>query len=148
MPNWCENEVTFSGDEEKVQKIKDFVKGKERDFCFEKIVPMPKEIKNTTKSSPSKPTPEQSKKLISKYGFDNWYDWCIENWDTKWNATDVEMEDEDDRVTYQFLTAWCPPEAVYYNLCRLFNIDNDEDIHCSWFYREEGMEFSGYLNNP
>jgi trehalose/maltose hydrolase-like predicted phosphorylase len=109
MPNWCENEVTFTGDAEKVQKIKDFVKGKERDFCFEKIVPMPKEIKNTTASNPSKHTPEQSKKLISKYGFDNWYDWCIENWDTKWNATDVEMEDDEDRVTYQFLTAWCPP---------------------------------------
>ena len=144
MPNWCENEVTFSGDEEKVQKIRDFVKGKERDFCFEEIVPMPKEIKDTT--APSNLSPEDSKKLKDLYGFDNWYDWCNENWDTKWNACEVDMEDEGDRVTYYFMTAWCPPSGIYAKLCQLFKIDEDEDIHCSWFYREEGMEFAGYLN--
>jgi hypothetical protein len=144
MPNWCENEVTFSGNEEKVQKIKDFVKGKESDFCFEEIVPMPKQIKDTT--APSNLSPEESKKLKDLYGFDNWYDWCNENWDTKWNASDVEMEDQDDRVIYYFLTAWCPPSGIYAKLCQLFKIDEDEDIHCSWFYREEGMEFAGYLN--
>ena len=144
MPNWCENEVTFSGDEEKVQKIRDFVKGKERDFCFEEIVPMPKEIKDTT--APSNLSPEDSKKLKDLYGFDNWYDWCNENWDTKWNACEVDMEDEGDRVTYYFMTAWCPPSGIYVKLCQLFRIDEDEDIHCSWFYREEGEEFAGYLN--
>ncbi len=144
MPNWCENEVTFSGNEEKVQKIKDFVKGKESDFCFEEIVPVPKEIKDTT--APSNLSPEDSKKLKDLYGFDNWYDWCCENWDTKWNACEVDMEDEGDRVTYYFMTAWCPPSGIYAKLCQLFKIDEDEDIDCSWFYREEGEEIAGYLN--
>ena len=43
---------------------------------------MPKEIKNTT--APSNLSPEDSKKLKDLYGFDNWYDWCCENWGTKW----------------------------------------------------------------
>ena len=106
MPNWCENEVTFSGDEEKVQKIRDFVKGKERDFCFEEIVPMPKEIKDTT--APSNLSPEDSKKLKDLYGFDNWYDWCNENWDTKWNACEVDIL----LASADSPTSFCPSTAA------------------------------------
>ena len=52
----------------------------------------------------------------------NWYDWNVRNWGTKWDIamsdeeqyreTSVDMTDADS-VTYQFNTAWSPPtEAI------------------------------------
>ena len=38
-----------------------------------------------------------------EYGCLNWYDWCIENWDTKWDAVDFEGSPEQEKLT--FLTA-------------------------------------------
>jgi hypothetical protein len=43
--------------------------------------------------------------LIKKYGFDNWYDWSIHNWGTKWRVYDKEY----DNGRYSFSTAWSPP---------------------------------------
>ena len=34
-------------------------------------------------------TQAQSSELVAKYGYDNWYDWSVFNWGTKWNAYDV-----------------------------------------------------------
>lgn len=42
-------------------------------------------------------------------GSDNWYDWNIENWGTKWNAVDTARISED---SFSFDTAWANPEPV------------------------------------
>jgi hypothetical protein len=83
-------------------------------FDFNFVIPMPKEMENTTYPRPrtreeiismaehgnwTKETLEErletaltsdEKKrldeLKSLYGCDNWYDWCCTNWGTKWNA--------------------------------------------------------------
>lgn len=38
-----------------------------------------------------------------KYGHTTWYDWCVANWGTKWNAMDSFFIDEN---TIEFDTAW------------------------------------------
>lgn len=38
-----------------------------------------------------------------EYGFATWYNWCVQNWGTKWNASDCEKTDTN---TYEFITAW------------------------------------------
>jgi hypothetical protein len=43
---------------------------------------------------------------------DNWYDWNIENWGTKWDARDVETSHTPGRLSYYFHTAWAPPFPV------------------------------------
>ena len=40
-----------------------------------------------------------------KYGYGTWYDWCCENWGTKWNAQDSYAVDDG---TVWFSTAWDP----------------------------------------
>ena len=45
MPNWCENRVDISGEPEDVKKFMELVGEK---FNFQKIIPMPKELKDTT----------------------------------------------------------------------------------------------------
>ena len=72
---------------------------------------------------------------------DRWYDWRIQNWDTKWDAYDVEVTDDDpDQLEVEFNTAWSPPEAI----CNQIREDYP-DLAVSWFYDEPGCEIAGYL---
>ena len=73
---------------------------------------------------------------------DRWYDWRLQNWDTKWDAYDVEQHDFDDPDQYEvtFNTAWCPPDAI----CAQIREDYP-DVSVSWFYDEPGCEIAGYL---
>ena len=80
--------------------------------------------------------------LISEHGVDNWYDWCIENWGTKWNCHTVEFEEDGNQLRYEFDTAWSPPEGIYWKLKELF-----PTVNISWFYREEGVEMAGYIDS-
>lgn len=52
-----------------------------------------------------------------KYGATSWYDWCCDNWGTKWNAYSNEQEDED---TISFETAWSNPEPVMLKLSEMY----------------------------
>lgn len=57
---------------------------------------------------------EQIVENIKNYNAIDWYDWCCDNWGTKWNAFDVEVEDideENDICWFKFTTAWCAPEG-------------------------------------
>ena len=53
MPNWCQNEITISGDEKKVKEFIKFVSSKKSKFDFNKIYPMPKELEGTVSGSES-----------------------------------------------------------------------------------------------
>ena len=46
---------------------------------------------------------------LEKYGYTTWYDWCVANWDTKWNANDCYSLDEH---SIEFQTAWSTPERI------------------------------------
>jgi len=153
MPNWCQNEIKIHGDENEIKKLKDFVKSSDSEFDFNNIKPMPKELEGTVSGSEnSKPDwqKEKSKELIRKYGYDNWYDWKNANWDTKWEASEVEVEYEDeygDFIQYNFDTAWGPPLAIFKELNKFFNFNSEENnLSIQWFYREDGMGFCGYLD--
>ena len=161
MPNWCQNEVTVTAtDRGKAEAFVDFVRDGENYFSFDRVIPMPEELKGT--SSPStivtqeeydswvddtnygigKPiTQEMSDRFKKEYGYDNWYDWTNANWGTKWETDCEEVEIHDDGlVRYNFDTAWGPPEPIYDVLKELF-----PKLEISWFYREEGMQMAGYL---
>jgi hypothetical protein len=47
-----------------------------------------------------------------KYGYQDWYDWSIENWGMKWNASDSQLVDYGNgRSLLVFSTPWCQPKA-------------------------------------
>ena len=74
---------------------------------------------------------------LQKYGTDNWYDWSIEHWGTKWDAYDCQGSPQEG--TLIFFTAWNPPDEIIKALCKKYpNSDLD------WFYEEEGMQFAGH----
>jgi len=139
MPNWCENRVEIYGEPEEITAIKELVTSNDSDFDFNKILPMPKALEDTTKGSNHVPSEE----LKEKYGFDNWYDWRIHNWGTKWDAAsdDIYSENEsDDYLLYTFETAWAPPEGILHELRSKF-----PDVSVTWFFDEPGVQIAGYL---
>ena len=152
MPNWCKNRVDFySENKEDLKKVLDIFSDKES--VFGQIIPEP-----NWKTTPNKdgelpvdresPYPPQFPK--SGKTDDRWYDWRLENWDTKWDvAGNVEIEeerwgadgkDELEAFTANFTTAWAPPEGICMRLRHLF-----PNVTISWFYDEPGMEVAGYL---
>jgi len=167
MPNWCTNRVTITGDPKDVKEVKDFLKaseeGEEVVFSFQALVPMPTELIGSRSPATVLDTQKEvdeynaehatdrfphtaislktSTKLKLEYGTDNWYDWCNENWGTKWGACDPTLDDdEEDYIVYRFDTAWGPPNEIYDALIGRF-----KNIHVQWFYDEPGMGFAGYL---
>jgi len=108
-------------------------------FCADSILPMPdclhgvtcpvhivteternKEIVERQKSIEANPdmanwdmghsiTKEMQKEYMERYGFDNWYDWAIKNWGTKWGVYDV-TEWKGNKISFN--TAWSPPIPI------------------------------------
>jgi hypothetical protein len=85
-------------------------------------------------------TTEKCKYLIKEYGADNWYDWNVSNYGTKWDveslAHDIDMSD--DEFITSFDTAWSPPSTF---LGKLQDKFPELDIRCS--YTLEGSDDCG-----
>ncbi len=67
-------------------------------------------------------TPEKCQQLIKEYGADNWYDWNIKTYGTKW---DIEVKSDeffksDEQFECCFDTAWSPPSTFLENLQNKF----------------------------
>ena len=73
----------------------------------------------------------------------NWYGWNIENWGTKWDAYEVEVEtNSETEVLYRFVTAWSPPREVFDAIAKQFpNLK-------LWIEYEEENEWGGELVSP
>ena len=116
MPNWTYNNVQFIGKtEDNVKQLKELLKSDDNDFDFNNIIPMPNELSDTVSGSENaKPDwqKKQSEKLKAKYGADNWYDWSNNNWGTKWNACNTEVELNENVLNYTFETAWDAPREI------------------------------------
>jgi len=116
MPNWTYNNVQFIGKtEDSVKKLKELLKSKDNDFDFNNIIPIPLALTETVSGSENaKPDwqKEQSEKLKKQHGFDNWYDWSIMNWGTKWNSCNTEVELNENVLNYTFETAWDAPREI------------------------------------
>ena len=157
MPNHCHNRVTiYSANTHDVAKIRQMF---EDENCFGQIIPEPdwpntplaeKDVKRYSFSEPKGNVGELPVKVdapFETYIFssgevdDRWYDWRIQNWDTKWDCYDVYVVDDDpENLEIEFNTAWSPPEAI----CNALR-EQYPDVSISWFYDEPGCEIAGYL---
>ena len=120
MPNWCMNNLTVShGDPAKLQEFVDaYNSGK----TCEHYLPVPS----------------------GYYDDESWYDWCIQNWGTKWDFGKREHDDpvtvEGNKVVVSFDTAWSPPVEFYGQL-----VDLEYNVRASYF--EPGLAFCGIWDN-
>ena len=149
MPNHCHNRVTFySANTEAVAKLKQIF---EDENCFGQIIPEPDWDNQPLMSNELKflgrergkvgELPVNGRFQSTDQQDDRWYDWRVQNWDTKWDAYDVCVTDDDpESVEIEFNTAWSPPEAI----CSAIR-EQYPDVSVSWFYDEPGCEIAGYL---
>ena len=85
-------------------------------------------------------TQEMSDMRKSEYGYDNWYDWQVHHWGTKWDIRGDCGNDviDDDHCTFIFQTAWSPPEPIVKKLQEMF-----PDLSICGGYVGEGWEYAG-----
>ena len=141
MPNWCDNRVEIYGDNpDQIKEVKKTLASEQTCFDFNNIVPMPKELEGTTSPNPE-PDSFEAKRLRKQHGHDNWYDWCCDNWDTKWNSAGADLTSDSNNsiIEYEFQTAWGPPIKVIEALREQY-----PDLNITAFYDEPGMEMAGY----
>ena len=133
MPNWCNNTISLTGPKEKITAI--YNKAKEDNALLQQLKPMPEVLEGTTS-----PAPKEGKVQPLVDGHDNWYDWRVENWGTKWDVDmdGLELSDDGTTITGWFDSAWAPPIHAY----EYFLTDN-EDCSISSLYYEGGMDFAG-----
>lgn len=118
MPNWCKNNLRIKDNGEKTLELLEYVKDEEGNFTMNKAVPMPKELEDT--ESPNTASEEEKKKLIEKYGVDNWYDWHCNNWGVKWDASESGFWKDGDDWMISFQTPWGPPCEFIRKLSKQF----------------------------
>jgi hypothetical protein len=119
MPNHMYNALTIKADTNKAQEIlkcignDNSINGDQKIFDFSRVIPTPN----------------------AKDYEENWYDWNIKHWSTKWNAYDCSIESN----TVHFTTAYCCPTKVLRKLSKLFP---DTKFHYE-FQEEIDEDFKG-----
>jgi hypothetical protein len=144
MPNWCNNTLELQHDDaEMITRAKAaFKDGKLlNEFC-----PVPESLHVTAGRVGEKGSPEQTeleaqeKANIEAHGYSNWYDYCVNEWGTKWDVGGDDYNEPIDegpnKVIMSFDSAWAPPTAA---------MDKMMDLGFSvrLYYYEPGMCFAG-----
>lgn len=117
MPNWVRNVVTIQNK----QAIKDCVVDDEGMplFDFQRIIPMPEELNEDSDRYIEKLSMAERLLFQDKYGdVDNWYDWRVKNWGTKWNANETVVL-SDNKVMFD--TAWSTPFRIFEEISKRYN---------------------------
>ena len=100
MPNNVTNLIKFNGKQEDINKVLELIRTGKECIDFNTIIPMPENIFRGNVGLEER----------QKYGSDNWYDWSIAHWGTKWNAYDSHLDKENNTITFD--TAWSCPIPV------------------------------------
>jgi hypothetical protein len=119
MPNWCQNVVTISHENSTKLNIIHTAVANENNLeesFFNVLVPRPIEES------------------------ENWYDWNVQNWGTKWDVKVEISEHTENSITLVFDSAWAPPIEFYNKLV-------EQGYEVLGYYNEEGMAFAGIYDN-
>lgn len=146
MPNYCDNTLEIShNDPAMIERAKTAFKERRllQEFC-----PVPKELMDTMAGFYGKDTYEQElleareKINLKWFGHKNWWDWCVNEWGTKW---DVGGDDgciaraTPNSLSLSFSSAWSPPTEAYRKLEEL-------GFYITAYYYEGGCAFCGSYN--
>lgn len=164
MPNHCENDLYVRGDEKRVAEFLTFIGADREDpkFDFDKVIPYPEKFKQMDEeakafsffgATPGLSDEERAaarEAYKAKWGTEQdgfnfgGYEWCCNNWGTKWNAYEIGVYDHPRGTCITFQTAWSPPEPVIRKLFELF-----PDLYFDHEYFECGAAVCGGLHyNP
>jgi hypothetical protein len=116
----------------------------ERQEFLNEFIPVPQELKDTVSGFHGDPEEQakleaQTRANIDKFGYGNWYDFCVGEWGTKWDVGEQGASDihPDGKMLHtSFDSAWSPPIGAYEKLEAMgFGVE-------AMFY-EGGMGYAG-----
>ena len=144
MPNWCNNSVVLKhNDPAMIERARKAFNG---EGLLQEFIPVPQELRDTVSGSMGEDKREaheaQQKANVEKYGYANWYDFCVNEWGTKWEigADGNPAQDIPGGLMLGFDSAWSPPIAAYEKLLEMgFEIEA--------MYYEPGMAYAGVWEN-
>jgi len=147
MPNWCNNFIELA--HEDPQMILRACDAMKRDEFLNEFIPVPEDLKIVA-GRVGADDDENQKALVAqetanreKHGYATWYDFCVNEWGTKWDTGTQGYEvkpESDGRMCIGFDTAWAPPIAAMEKLC-------DLGFSVRLMYYESGMAFCGYWDD-
>jgi len=146
MPNWCNNSVElYHKDPSMIERAR---KAFNDGALLEEFIPVPASLKIVAGRVGDDTSPEQQ--LLEEqestnlfvYGYKNWYDFCVNEWGTKWDigADGNPAEDIPSGLMLTFDSAWSPPIGAYEKLL-------DQGFEIRAMYYEPGMAYAGIWDN-
>ena len=140
MPNWCNNSVEiYHADPAMIERVR---KGFNDGGLFSELIPCPQELTDTVSGSMGEDKraehEAQQAANVEKYGYPNWYDFCVNEWGTKWDvgADGNPAQDIPGGLMLGFDSAWSPPIGAYEKL-------TEQGFRIRAMYYEPGMAFAG-----
>ncbi len=146
MPNWCNNYLELEHEDpamiERAKKA--FAEGK----LLNEFAPVPQALQIVAGRVGADDEPEQIKlheqtmHNLSTYSYANWYDWCVNEWGTKWDVGgegDQASQDSPTDIRMNFDSAWAPPIAAMEKF-------QDLGFKVKLVYWESGMCYCGLFD--
>jgi hypothetical protein len=143
MPNWCNNTLEISHeDPAMMERVRTAFKDGR---LLDEFIPVPKSLQIVAGRVGDDADPKQVEleaaqaSNIETHGYKDWYDFCVNEWGTKWDIGGDGAEPYDDgpnRTTLSFDSAWAPPCAAMDKLM-------DLGFSVRLYYYEPGMAFCG-----
>ena len=157
MPNWCYNRMNVTGDRESLVKLTEAITRKhdsslaettmgveQVDYDLSVLFPIPDELRITAMFFSTETDDPEYQELLKKYeankaeyGHTTWYEWCINNWSTKWSPRIEEWEiidhsDGSGGIYAYYETAWSPADGLIREVSKqfptlLFVVSSDEE---------------------
>ena len=144
MPNWCNNSVEiYHEDPAMIERVRTAFNG---EGLLKEFIPVPQALLDTVSGSMGEDKREaheaQQKANVEQYGYANWYDFCVNEWGTKWEigADGNQAQDIPGGLMLGFDSAWSPPIAAYEKL-------TEQGFRITAMYYESGMGFAGVWDN-
>jgi len=146
MPNWCNNYLELEHEDpamiERAKKA--FAEGK----LLEEFCPVPASLHIVAGRVGDKDSPEQialeaqEKANLEAHGYATWYDYCVNEWGTKWDVGgegDQASQDSPTDIRMNFDSAWAPPIAAMEKF-------QDLGFKVKLVYWESGMCYCGLFD--
>jgi hypothetical protein len=113
---------------------------------FSELLPCPQELTDTVSGfmGEDKRAEHEAQQAanVEKHGYANWYDFCVNEWGTKWDvgADGNLAQDIPGGLMLGFESAWSPPIAAYEKLFYM-------GFKIRAMYYEPGMAFAGIFED-
>lgn len=155
MPNWCSYSVVIKGDTETIKTLDKVFTLPEPEESWDSdgihdftlAHPCPDDLQITS-GFMAEDRPEYAEWKAKqeankeKYGYADWYWWCVHNWGTKWPpaVSYYDVAIEENGVSYinaHGQSAWSPPSELFQYITATYPVE------VTISYEEGGMCFAG-----